>query len=154
MKYLGKNKDQKKHVFLEVETGTEVELKIYYTKDFLKSMVVGEEGYAILNQDWVNDWQSLKKTEKPLTEVSTVEDRTTKNEYWDQRMIDDRERRKDILIQHYDSSAIEIVKELYRGKSFDEIDEKQLLQDRFRIVKQLMLDHSALLDQCFKEVRE
>ena len=52
------------YIFEEVESGEEVVLKIYKDKPFKDSIKVGDIGYAMMNTNWINEWQPLEEEVK------------------------------------------------------------------------------------------
>jgi len=58
LKFLGKEGYDFK--FVEIDTGAEVLLKIYKDKNFKDTLKEGDFGWALVNTNWVNEWQPIE----------------------------------------------------------------------------------------------
>ena len=56
----------------------------------------------------------------------------------------------DIILEHYSSDAVELLKELYRTKNHDEINEQDLCRDHSNIMDYLIENHKSMKDKHFK----
>lgn len=66
-------KEGKVHKFSmeEVDTGALVELKVFENKQFINELVVGEIGYGLVNENWINSWDKFNAQDPVPTSPPT-----------------------------------------------------------------------------------
>lgn len=112
LKYI--KKEGYDYQFLEVETNQEVLLKIWKDKPFKDKIKVGEIGFALLNSNWINEWQKLEDSEEKedieVEEIEYTEPVKEKVTPYDARQMI-------IVAQSAQKDAVEIVRSYYNLKS-------------------------------------
>ena len=71
LKYLGKDGFDFK--FEEIESGKEVKLKIWKDKSFKDTLKEGNEYFAVINGNWINELESIEVESEPKVEVETID---------------------------------------------------------------------------------